>query len=430
MYIRIIIHLKNIRMKIPVNVLDKVKYELNTKNPHQYFYTFLTYTGTIDTERLQSSFERLYSLNEKLNKKLYFDGCDYEYKQYAYKDSFYQINCINNEDYTPELLIESRAKEYIERSEEAPIILILLKKPESYSLVFCHNHIFYDGTTAYAITNQLVSLYNGRNLESPLRTCSDGDAIKERIKLIPNFKYIQYYKAIVKHIWSSLKYTSSFNEIKKIYKNKPINDVHFYSLTIPNPRNSSNIKYSTNTIICAHIADAFLKVKGKLTDQTVSLAIPSNFRNENQFNICGNLVNSISVKLTGSMSLSKSCEVIQNKTGLFKNNYREIAAYRLLNVLAGNKKGESLIATFRKISKKHHFYVTNLGDISQRCNISFADCELVDVGGFNFPIQEDYGLIFTVVPFNNVVKIGIATSSDILSEKDVNKICDYLSESL
>lgn len=417
-------------MKIPVNILDKVKYELNAKNPHQYFYTFLTFSGTIDIPKMQLSFHKLYQLNEKLNYKLTFDGDKYEYKPSTYPNCFYQIDYLENEEFNPHLLIEKRASDYIECSHQAPVILLVVKKSASFCLVFLHNHIFYDGTTAYNVQNQLMSLYNDVVISLPHRVCSDDEAIIERIKSIPNFNQVKYCTQIIKHVWSSLKYTSSFNRIIKIYKNKPVNDVRFYHITIPNPKNSAKKGYSTNTMICAHIANAFLQVKGDQTGHTVSMAIPSNFRSEIQSAIWGNLVNSISVKVTKKISLNRSYEVIQRKTGLFKNYYREIAAYKLLNILAKKKKGESLIKTFRQISKKHHFYVTNLGDFSQRYNISLTNCEIIDLGGFNFPIQEDYGLIFTVVPFGDVVKIGIATSSDILSDGDVNRMRECLSNTI
>lgn len=410
-------------MILPVNILDKVKYELNKRNSPQYFFTFSTYEGEIEENKLKEAFQKLYDNNEKLNSKLHFDGKNYHYNLLKFEQTFHCLEA--DETITPAEFVEKQAKTYITMSKEAPVLLILLKGKTSYSLLFLHNHIYYDGTTAYLLQHHLISYYNGEEPFPNLLPLSDLKAIESRKKQIHSFSKAKYGLALLRHLCSSLRYSSSLNKVVKIYQRENKSKVFFHYFTIPHPKGKSNNLKSTNTIVCSFIAKTFLALKGKQTAQEISIAIPSNFRDEALMNRLGNLVYSISVKLKNEMSLIGMQEKIQKKTALMKR-YREIAAYQLLHTLASAKVGHQLITVFSKISKKHHCYITNLGDYSKRFTSAIGQSKLLTSGGFNFPIQEDYGLVFTVVPHGDKIGVGIASSSLVFSKEELQTFENHL----
>lgn len=400
---------------IPVNVLDKLKFELNKYNK-QYFFAYYCFNGDINVDLFRQSVEKIYELNPKLNYILGRENNEYEYSQSSFKDYFHCINDLSNISITH--LIEDKIDDCIKISNFAPLVLLLAKEGDKNVLVLAHNHIYYDGSSAYAIFNQIISFYNGCEIKS-LKTISDNEALKIKFKqntiLNRSIKFI----TLIKNAISSLIYLSSYNKISKIYNEKEIDERVCYksfSCDLLNKRD----KYSNNTEICAAIAKAYLSIKGNRVNNTVSISVPSNFRNRDQMHILGNLVYSISIKLHNT-SIEKMRRLINKKIKSFKKIYMQWASYKLFYTLSKIKSSDGLVDAFRKQSNKHHFYISNFGNFDLNYNKFFKNCYLDTAGGFNFPLQKNFGLIFTIVPYKESFSIGIAYAESYFTDEKIKE---------
>lgn len=402
---------------IPINLLDKVKYELNQRDRFQYFFTYYIIDGRPDSNRLEEAVHEVYNANHKLNQRLIWSGGRYKYWAYDFKLVFHVMEASDEEVDNPAVWLENRATNCIQSSEEAPLIVQLIRSENRALLILLHNHIYYDGSSAYALFNQLIGFYNGDRPEK-LITIYDRKVLKDKIPKGDSFSVVRKCFFVANHLMKSIYYLSSLNAVRKIYKHNSFDKVCYRSLTLP--LQSKSDVYSSNSAICAAIAKAFLAIKGELTDQAVSIAIPANFRNANQQSLLGNLVYSISVKLENA-DINAMAQVVNRKTALFKNRYREWAAYQLFYKLTDRKSKKDLIKTFAKISNKHHFYVTNLGDFRKKYSCFFKECGLRSAGGFNFPIQENYGLIFTIVPHGEAFSLGLAFAERLFTDKEFER---------
>lgn len=401
---------------IPVNLLDKVKYGLNQRNKGQYFFTYYSFNGFFDIGRFEQALFQVYQSNPKLRHKLILSDGKYKYSPC---DEFKHVfNIVESDPFgfkNPNAVIEEYAMKYISQSKEAPLIALLMNADNQTLLVLLHNHIYYDGSSAYALFNQLICYYNG-NQSEVLNTISDRDALNLKLLNIDTFLNIQKVTSIVSHLCRSVLYLSSINTVKKVFKKDSHKKVCYRSIILP--LNPSSEFFTSNSAICAAIAKAFLAVKGEHTNQSVSISIPANFRNNDQQAVFGNLVYSFSVKLKNS-EVKSMAEVMNHKSVLFRNSFRQWAAYKLFYKLTHQKSMEEIIKMFSKISNKHHFYVTNLGDFSKKYFCFFNGCSLQSACGFNFPVQENYGLIFTIVSYGNFFSVGISYADNYFDDHEI-----------
>lgn len=405
------------KQSVPINLLDKVKYELNQRDQFQYFFTYYIVDGQLDSNRLEEAVHEVYKANYKLNQRLIWSAGRYKYVPYDFKLVFHVMEASDEEVDNPATWLENQATSCIRSSDEAPLIVQLIRSENRTLLILLHHHIYYDGSSAYALFNQLIGFYNGERPEL-LTTLDDRDVLKNKIPKRDSFSAVRKCFFVASHLMKSIYYLSSLNAVRKIYKHNSFDKVCYRSLTLP--LQSKSDVYSSNSAICAAIAKAFLAIKGDLTDQAVSIAIPANFRNANQQSLFGNLVYSISVKLENE-DVNTMAQVVNRKTALFKNPYREWAAYQLFYKLTDRKSKNELINTFAKISNKHHFYVTNLGDFQKKYTSFFKACRLRSAGGFNFPIQENYGLIFTIVPYGEAFSLGLSFDERLFTDKEIER---------
>jgi len=430
---------ENMEQSIPINILDIVKYKLNQINASQYFFQFWEFKGNIDNSLLAKAVEQTYNNIPKCAYKLYENNDGFEYKSYTYSNTFVSVETDNSLVDEVENILKNKSKSIIKNAEDAPIIVVSIAniKEQKFTVLLMVNHIIADASSGYMFLNTLVKVYNS--------LLKNEDISIERAKLSTDDEYIKELKSdfsikdkfnfigqLISHIKSSLYYKSDKNIITKIYSEQTYNNEVNYSYITIDKTDFASLDYSKNTILCAAIHKAFLDLKGKEVNNTVSSAIPINTRSS-KTNYFGNFVTSISIKTNAAMSFKETLEQVHSKTVAFKNRLRRIAAYKVTALLAKKNNGSQLLDVFRGLSLKHHFYISNFGDFKMLYpNTSyFADCVLQNSGGFNFPLQANYGLIFTLVPSANKIGVSIAASSLVLSIEEIallqEKIVKYVS---
>ncbi|MDA3781452.1 MAG: acyltransferase [Bacteroidales bacterium] len=424
---------------IPINILDILKYKLNQINASQYFFQFWTFKGDIDNSLLVNAFEHTCNNIPKCAYKLFENNGKFEYKVHKYLNTFVSVETDNSLVKEVENILKYKSKSIIKNSEDAPIIVVRItsNKDQTSAILLMVNHIMADASSGYIFFNTLVNVYNSLSKNEKFSTenvehCTDDEYIKELYSAYSIKDKFNYIGQLLSHIKSSLYYKSDKNIITKIYSEQSSNDEVNYSYITIDKSDFGNFDYSKNTIFCAAIHKAFLDLKGENVNNIVSSAIPINTRSS-KTNYFGNFVTSISIKTNAGMSFIETLDEVHSKTVAFKNRLRRIAAYKITTLLAKKNNGSQLLDFFRGLSSKHHFYISNFGDFNMLYpNTSyFSDCALQNTGGFNFPLQANYGLIFTLVPSGNKIGLSIAASSLVLPTEEIpllqEKILEYVS---
>ena len=412
-------------LNIPVNFLDKLKFEIAKVNNPQYFFQFWKLTGNIDDHVLESAFNAVYDTIPKLNTMLVFQDEEYQYQQQAYQLNFMTMNTsVSLIEYLQGVL-EQDLQAIVKNSKEAPIILLKIQNTVQNRFVICLmvNHMFCDATSAYLFFECLTNRYNAQSgLKNtpfePIEPPVDDAAFMQRD--FTHKEQEQFNEALSQHSKKSAHFFSADNVVKKIYTENNTNAVFFDYFHLPLISLNKPDNINVNSIISAMIAKAYLTLKGHLTGQTVSMSISANARAKGS-RIFGNYVSAISVQLQND-HLEILAEKFQRQITDFNHNPQRImASYSSLVSTFKDIKAGSIMDGCRAFSSKYHFYISNYGAYNpENKNASyFPRCQLQIAGGFNFPLQAHYGLIFVLVPFNNSIGISIACSPMVFSKKEI-----------
>lgn len=400
-----------------VHFLDKIKYELNKRNPYQYFYQFWKYNTLFEHKDLERSIQKVYQAHKRLQHYMVEENGQYHYKSTHFETIYFNYT-THNKDLEKEVdhFMTNYSNDYIIKSKEAPFILVNINNSNNSLLLFLHNHIYYDGFTGHQMVKHFWDCYENKAIDSVEDEWLDDQQMLEKLKTQnKNFNSLYYFQALAKHAFRSSKITGNKNVIKKIYQQDQPSKVLFKHLYIQKDQfEKYHNKYSSNTIICAILSDLFLSKKGHQTDNHIAISIPWNIRERENTNL-GNCVSSISVKLHKKQSTEDKCEIIHQAVDTFKELHYSRASYHLSCVITKNKVKEELLKPFIKISQKHHCYISNHGrltSVEQHPN-------LVSSGGFNYPLQEQYGLVFTITPNKDEYCIGIASSDQIFTQEEL-----------
>ncbi len=417
-------------LNIPVNFLDKLKFEIAKVNKPQYFFQFWELTGNVDDHVLESAFNAVYDTIPKLNAMLVFQDEEYRYKQQVYQLNFITMNTsVSLIEYLQEVL-EQDLQAIVKNSKDAPVILLKIENTAQNRFVICLmiNHVFCDATSAYLFFECLMNRYNAQFGQKtipfqPIETPVDDSAFISNVQR--NFTHKeqeQFNEALSQHSKKSAHFFSAANVVKKIYTENRNNAVlyHYFHLPLTSLSKTDNI--SVNSMISAMIAKAFMTLKGHLTEQKVSMSISANARAKGS-RIFGNFVSAIPVQLQND-HLEILAEKFQQQITDFSNNpQRIITSYSSLVNTFKDVKTEDIMDGCRAFSSKYHFYISNYGAYNpeNKNERYLPHCQLQTAGGFNFPLQAHYGLIFVLVPFNNSVGISIACSPTVFSKKEIEQ---------
>jgi len=418
--------------KIPVNFLDVVKYKLQELNAPQYFFQFWQFIGDIKHNNVQEAFSKTYAQIEKTGFEFVkaAEKMGYQSKQYTNNCIYEKTSQSCNE--TLVQLMEERSVDIVKKSNFAPVVLVHIENGNSHVFLLMINHIFADGGSGYLFFEYLVKNYNAlvcnKNITLPqIKTIGDDEFLKQIKAGYSLTDKIKYFLQLIKQIKDGLYHKSKKNIIRKIYnEQKACSKVHYSFTTIK--KSDINVKgYSSNTILGSAIIKAFLELKGEKINNTVSVAVPVNVRNTDQ-KIFGNYVSSISIKVENSTDMPQILQTFQKRIDEFKNPYRPVASYALAAMLGKKKSPEELLDIFRTLSSKHHFYISNYGryNHSNDTSLNISDCEFITSGGFNFPLQANYGLIFTLVPYNDEIGLSISTSPLIADKIEIKQLVELI----
>lgn len=419
--------------KIPINYLDKVKYELNKVNSPQYFFIFWQLKANINHELIYKAFNKSLKMVDKLNYVLEENG------ELIYKPKNYKNNCILEETEKPlqeELIefLENRSFDVIEKSESAPIILVHLRNRNRSSsiLLLMVNHIFADAGSAYSFYELLVRIYNAYISENKVNvkkliSVSDNEIINIFTKNCNLYEIKEFNYQLEEIKKFRLNYKSDENIIKKIYFEQNKNKKIYFLYKIVEYKNIKNKNNRVNSVISAGIIKAFLQQKSGQINQTVSVAMPANIRGKKK-NLFGNFVNSISIKVANPKNIQEIISVVENSIDEFKRPYRPIASYALTAMLSSEMSSSELHDLFRVSSLKHHFYISNYGkyNYNNDPDLQIIDSTVLSAGGFNFPLQAHFGLVFTLVPFNDAMGIGVAFSPLVAEKEEMEDLLDIV----
>ncbi|MDC1107331.1 hypothetical protein OAT16_11525 [Prolixibacteraceae bacterium] len=397
-----------------INFLDKVKFEINKKDPYQYFYQYWHYDIKLDGKKLEKALLKIYKLYHKLNTKLIFHEDKYTYKKHDFTTIYHEIeNSDNDHETYLHLFLSKQVNNYISNSDEAPIILIHIISNSTSTLLFLHNHIYYDGHSATKLTEQFWSLTEKKEVIKMPENISDNE-ILDHLNVSNILTKLTFPFYLSKHILRSQRFTSKNKKVYKLYT-KSSSKINYHSFFIEKRHlsNDNNI-YSTNTKLVALIADQLIQMKGAQTNQQCIISIPQNIR-DSKLDILGNAVNGISIHLSQQMSIEQKKEEIHKTVERYKTRSYIKAAYLLSTLLTKNKKNKKLLSPFKNLSKNHHCYISNHG----KSEILLQNPNLKANGSFNYPLQEHYGLIFTITYNVKQVCLGIASSEQFFSKQDL-----------
>ncbi|QZT37507.1 hypothetical protein K5X82_01115 [Halosquirtibacter xylanolyticus] len=398
-----------------INFLDKIKFEINKRDSYQYFYQYWHYKNNLDGSKLQEALKQIYSHYPKLNKKLKIIDDDYMYNDHKFSSFYHELKPSKESmDESIQHFLSMQVNEYISSSNEAPLILVHITTKSQSTLLFLHNHIYYDGHSALALTEQLWNIIDEKQVESPPYDVSDAE-ILDSLSHKTILKKVNFPFCLAKHLIRSMKFSKKEKSIEKIYT-KASTKVNYHSFYIRREKlGAESQDYSNNTKLVALISEQLIEMKGHLTAHQCIISIPQNIRNK-KLDLFGNAVNSISIEVDKHMNLSKKMETIHQTIHKYKSPNYIKASYLLSTILTKNKKDKELLSPFVKLSKKHHCYISNHG----KSDKLLQNPDLIRNGAFNYPLQEYYGLIFTLSYTKEHFCIGIASSDQIFIRKELH----------
>ncbi|WP_019615411.1 hypothetical protein [Psychromonas ossibalaenae] len=424
---------------IPVNFLDKLKFETAKFNNPQYFFQFWQFSGEIDDVLLQSALKLSYASIPKLNTKLTFTQGDYHYIEQSFANNFVTFNTSGELSCELQKILEKDLFSIVHSSCAAPFILLKIQDTTQERFLICLmiNHIYCDAGSAYLFMECLTGFYNalcseqGKPSPTVEKPVDDADFVADGLSRLTGAEKIMFADACVEQAESGAHFFSQANEVKKIYSESAGNEVLYDYFHLPLSALNKPQNCSLNSVVSALITGTFLELKGDKTGQAASISVSANVRAKG-CRLFGNYVTAIPIQLRSSHQDSLLTQFQQQMSSFKKNPTALLASYHRLAALFKQIKAQDIMAGFRAMSLKYHFYISNYGAYNPLHNdeLSFSNCRLETAGGFNFPLQAHYGLIFTLVPFNKSIGISIACSPSVFSKKEMQQFKSLMLEKL
>lgn len=416
---------------LPVNFLDKVKFEIAKYNNPQYFVQFWQLDGRLDNQRLKNAFEKVYEAIPKLQTKLAYQDNQYKYQPFNYQNNF----LLEDTDLCPvaalQVALNNNFQQLVTQANFAPFIAIKFDKRDSNESVLCLliNHIFCDAPSGYLFREQLAAEYNNTNIDLSDTTLSLSDEQFIQQQVSDN---VAFNKAIEQQRSLSASFLSEANQVDLFYREDTNNAVIFDFFDIDTATVKRPDDMTLNTLISSAIAKVVMELKADTLQGRVSMSITTNVR-QNEDKLFGNFVSAIPVKLEQG-EIEHIAPAFQQQINDFKMNpLRALVSYAGFATSFANATPELLMNGFRLISSKSNLYISNFGHYNrnQDEHLEFSGSTTISAGGFNFPLQGHYGLIVTLVPYDHKVGVGIAVSPSIFNEKDLESfkslVAKYLS---
>ncbi|MDC5721979.1 hypothetical protein OPW41_11580 [Vibrio europaeus] len=170
---------------IPVNFLDKVKFEINKRNHPQYFMQFWQWEGQLDSLRLQQALDKVYQQLPKLCHRLMDEEASYRYVPCQYDNTFVIRQARESAIETLKAVLGAELDLIVGQSGNAPVIMLKIDTPDGAGTLLCllFNHVFCDAPSGYLIKELLVSNYNGMqsDLPSVIKSISDEEFIGQQV---------------------------------------------------------------------------------------------------------------------------------------------------------------------------------------------------------------------------------------------------------
>lgn len=416
---------------LPVNFLDKVKFEIAKYNNPQYFVQFWQLDGHLDNQRLKSAFKNVYEAIPKLQTKLVYQDNQYIYQPFDYQNNF----LLEDTDLCPvtalQITLNNNFQELVSQANFAPFIAIKFDRRDSDESVLCLliNHVFCDAPSGYLFKEQLVAGYNNTNvnLSDTKLSLSDEQFIQQQVNDNAAFN-----KAIEQQRSLSTYFLSEANQVDLFYRESTDNSVIFDFFDIDTATIKRPEGMTLNTLISSAIAKAVMELKADTLQGRISMSITANVR-QNEDKLFGNFVSAIPVKLEQG-EMEHIAPAFQEQINSFKMNpLRALVSYAGFATNFANATPEQLMNGFRLISSKSNLYISNFGHYNRNQDeqLEFSGATTIRAGGFNFPLQGHYGLIVTLIPYGNKVGLGIAVSPSIFNKQDLvrfkNQVEKYLS---
>ncbi|WP_439148395.1 condensation domain-containing protein [Vibrio sp.] len=416
---------------LPVNFLDKVKFEIAKYNNPQYFVQFWQLDGHLDNQRLKIAFEKVYKAIPKLQTKLVYQDNQYLYQAFDYQNNF----LLEETELCPvtalQVALNNNFEQLVSQANFAPFIAIKFDKRDSDKSVLCLliNHIFCDAPSGYLFREQLAAEYNNANvdLSDTTLSLSDEEFIQQQVSGNAAFN-----KAIEQQRSLSSCFLSEANQVNLFYREDTNNAVIFDFFDIDTATIKRPEGMTLNTLLASAIAKAVMKLKADTLQGSISMSITTNVR-QNEDKLFGNFVSAIPVKLEQG-EIEHIAPALQQQINSFKMNpLRALVSYAGFATSFANATPEQLMNGFRLISSKSNLYISNFGHYNrdQDERLEFSGSTTIRAGGFNFPLQGHYGLIVTLVPYDHKVSIGIAVSPSIFNKQDLgsfkSQVGKYLS---
>lgn len=408
----------------PVNFLDKLKLELSQVNSPQYFFQFWEFSGSVNEQALETSLQQSYADIPKLSEALIYSDGGYQYHPHDYMHTFICRRAAGHLMETLQNILENELQSIVKKSEYAPFILVKIEDEEAGRFIILQmvNHVFCDATSAYLFFESLIHHYQvctrlACKAFQPILSPVDD---KDFVSLVSGQQQHLLDEAKALQEQSSKSFFSAANVVHKIYKESTQNDVFFDYFSLPLRRLKPVDNTSVNSQVSALIAKAFLSLKGKDTQQQASISIAANVRPKGN-RMFGNFVSAIPIQLNNGVWEDLAMDFQQQISDFKRNPQRLNASYSSLVTSFDSLVQNDILEVMRHVSLKYHFYISNYG-LYRPCGKAldlFPGCSLVQAGGFNFPLQAHYGLIFTLVPFNDCVGISVACSPTVFSKKEI-----------
>lgn len=414
----------------PVNFLDKVKFELDKYNSPQYFIQFWQLKGKLENQRLQQAFNDLYQQLPKLSQRLMYENGNYHYRPDSYQNTFITKETNDCTIDTLKIMLQQNLETIVHQANNAPVIAIKIEQPSDGSTLLCllFNHVFCDAPSGYLIKELLVANYNGTKSDIPetVTSLSDEEFITQKAPDSATFNTsLEEYRSL------SASYLSEANQVNLFYQENASNTVNFEFCLLNTKRLIRDKGTSLNSLISSAIAKAVLELKADILKGSISLSITTNIR-DNSDTLFGNYVSAIPVKLEQADMRTMTTTFQQHITGFTSVPQRALLSYASLAYGFSEATPQQIIDGFRLISSKSNAYISNFGPYNrnQDQQLTFNDTKLIVAGGFNFPLQGNYGLIFTLVPCGNKLGLGIAASPSIFSSDDLEKFKSLVQQNL
>ena len=406
---------------IPVNFLDKVKFEINKRNHPQYFIQFWQWEGQLDSLRLQQALDKVYQQLPKLCHRLMDEEASYRYVPCQYDNTFVIRQARKSAIETLKAVLGAELDLIVGQSANAPVIMLKIDTPDGAGTLLCllFNHVFCDGPSGYLIKELLVSNYNGMqsDLPSVIKSISDEEFIGQQINDRELFnKQLEDYQS------QSRAYLSDANSVHLFYREGDSNTVNFDYFEIDTDHIVRTPGISLNSLVSTAIAKSILALKASTLKGSISVSVTANVRQE-ESKLLGNYVSAIPVKLDDSDMRLMSQAFQQQIDRVTMAPQRMLLSYANFARGFAQASPQQLMEGFRLISTKSNCYISNFGHYNRNDNeaLTFSGTQLVKAGGFNFPLQGHYGLILTLVPYGDRVGLGIAASDLVLNANDLEQ---------